>query len=363
MKREKLDKCFGKFLEMLKQLYVNIPFMEVLTQMPVYAKFLKEILSSKRKLEKMKVVKLNAYCSAIIQKKIPKMCGDPSNFTIPCSLGSETFDKASCDSGASFNLMPLSVFKILEGELGVIKSMPVSLQLADQTTIIPEDIIEDILVRVDKFVFLVDFIVVDMEENKEVPLILGRPFLCTGRAILDIYEGQLMLRVENKKIVFQMKRMMKYPCDEAYAYACLKLDMVGELAEQHKLDKLVGDSLERCISQSSTIEDEDTEIKKEVEALENENQVVDEEEFEKEKSKPKLELKVIPTHFKYVFLETNKFPVIVVAELTGEQEHMLVELLQKHKKAIGWSIADIQGISPTICMHKILLEKGSKPVV
>nr|XP_016486276.1 PREDICTED: uncharacterized protein LOC107806605 [Nicotiana tabacum] len=274
MKREKLDKCFGKFLEMLKQLYVNIPFTE---------------------------------------NKIPKKCGDPGSFTIPCSLGSENFDKALCDSGASINLMPLSMFKKLEGELGVIKYVSVSLQLADQTTIISEGIIEDILVRVDKFIFPVDFIVVDMEENKEVPLILGRPFLYTGRAILDIYEGQLMLRVGNKKMVFQMKRMMKYLCDEASAYACLKLDVVGELAEQHKMDKLVGDSLERCISQSSTTEDKDPEIKKEVKAL---------------------ELKVLPTHLKYVFLETNNFPVIIVADLRGEQEHMLVELLRKHKKVV-----------------------------
>nr|XP_016495965.1 PREDICTED: uncharacterized protein LOC107814979 [Nicotiana tabacum] len=315
MKREKLDKCFGKFLQMLKQLYVNIPFTEVLKQMPAYAKFLKEILSSKKKLKGMKVVKVNAHCSAILQNKIPKKCREPG-----------------C---ASINLMPLSVFKKLEGELRVIKSVPVFLQLADQTMIIPEGIIKDILVRVDKFVFPVDFIVVDMEENKEVPLIMGRPFLCTGRAILDIYEGKLMLLMGNKKVVFQMKRMMKYPYDEASTYACLKIDVVGELAEQHKPDKLVGDSLKRCISQSSTTEDEDPEIKMEVEALEYENQVVDEEEFEKEKSKPKLELK----------------------------EHMLVELLRKHKKTISWSIADIQGISPAICIHKILLEEGSKPVV
>nr|XP_009762769.1 PREDICTED: uncharacterized protein LOC104214755 [Nicotiana sylvestris]XP_016499970.1 PREDICTED: uncharacterized protein LOC107818457 [Nicotiana tabacum] len=110
-----------------KKLYVNIPFMEVLTQMPAYAKFLKEILSSKRKLEEMKVVKLNAHCSAILQNKIPKKCGDPGSFTIPYSLGSKNL----CDSGASINLMPLSVFKKLEGELGVIKSVPVFLQLKD----------------------------------------------------------------------------------------------------------------------------------------------------------------------------------------------------------------------------------------
>ncbi|XP_019230593.1 PREDICTED: uncharacterized protein LOC109211513 [Nicotiana attenuata] len=313
MKREKLDKCFGWFLDMLKKLYVNIPFTEVLTQMPAYAKFLKEILSSKRKLEETTVVKLNAHCSAILQKRILQKCGDPRSFTIPCLLVSEKFDKALYGSGASINLMPLSVFRKLEGALGVIKSIPASLQLADQTTILPEGIIEDILVRVDKFVFLVDFILVDMEVNKEAPLILWRPFLCTGRSILDICDGQLMLRVVNEKVVFQMKRMMKYPTDEASAYLCFKLDVVGELTEKYKFGKLVGDTLERCITQSSTAEDEDPEIKKEAEALETENQVVDEEKLKEEASKPNVELKVLPTHLKYAFLETNNFPMIISA--------------------------------------------------
>nr|XP_009621545.1 uncharacterized protein LOC104113148 [Nicotiana tomentosiformis] len=136
MKREKLDKCFGRFLEMLKKLYVNIPFTEVLTQMPVYAKFLKEILSSKRKLEETTLVKLNAHCSAILQNKISQKCGDPGSFTVPCSLGSERFNKALYESFASINLMPLFVIRKMKGELGVIKSIPVSLQLADQTTIL-----------------------------------------------------------------------------------------------------------------------------------------------------------------------------------------------------------------------------------
>ncbi|XP_075086243.1 uncharacterized protein LOC107819768 [Nicotiana tabacum] len=296
MKREKLDKCFGRLLEILKQLYVNIPFIEVLTQMAAYAKFLKKILSSKRKLKETTMVMLNAHCSAILQNKIPQKCGDPGSFIIPCSLGSETFDKSLCDSGVSINLMPLSLFRRLDGELGVIKSIPVSLQLVDQTTILPEEIIEDILVRVDKFMFPIDFIVVDMEVKKEVPLILGRPFLFTGRVILDIYEGQLMLRVGNEKVVFQMKRMIKYPSDEASAYSCFKLDVVGELAEKYKFDKLMGDTLERCITQFSTMEDEDHEVKKEAEAIETEDQLVDEEELKKEASKPNVELKVIRTH-------------------------------------------------------------------
>nr|XP_016477995.1 PREDICTED: uncharacterized protein LOC107799401 [Nicotiana tabacum] len=147
-RREKLNKQFGRFLEMLEQVHVNVPFTEVLSQMPTYAKFIKEILSNKKKVEETLVVKLTEHCSAILQNKLPQ--------------------------------------KKLEGEIGEIRSILVSLQLADQTTIIPEGIVEDVLVWVDKFVFPVDFIVVNMEENKEAPLILGRPFLATGRAVLDI---------------------------------------------------------------------------------------------------------------------------------------------------------------------------------
>ncbi|XP_075091496.1 uncharacterized protein LOC107799401 [Nicotiana tabacum] len=128
---------------MLEQVHVNVPFTEVLSQMPTYAKFLKEILSNKRKVEETSVVKLTEHCSAILQNKLPQKCGDPGSFTIPCSFR-----------------------KKLEGEIGEIRSILVSLQLADQTTIIPEGIVEDVLVWVDKFVFPVDFIVVNMEENK-----------------------------------------------------------------------------------------------------------------------------------------------------------------------------------------------------
>ncbi|XP_070020589.1 uncharacterized protein [Nicotiana sylvestris] len=115
--------------------------------MPDYAKFMKEILSKKRKVEDTSVVKLNEHCSVILQNKLPQKFGEPGSSIIPCSLGSTKFQKSLCDSGASFNLMPFSVFRKLEVEIGEIRSIPVSLQLADQTTIILERIVEDLLVR------------------------------------------------------------------------------------------------------------------------------------------------------------------------------------------------------------------------
>ncbi|XP_070047532.1 uncharacterized protein [Nicotiana tomentosiformis] len=100
--------------------------------------------------------------------------------------------------------MPLSIYMKLEKEIGEIRSAPLFLQLADQTTLLSEGIVEDMLVRVDKFVFHVDFIVVNMKEKKEVPLILGRPFLATGKAILNIHERKLMLRVGEETVIFKV---------------------------------------------------------------------------------------------------------------------------------------------------------------
>ncbi|XP_019264298.1 PREDICTED: uncharacterized protein LOC109241924 [Nicotiana attenuata] len=137
-----------------------------------------------------------------LAKQTPTKYGDLGSFTIPCSLGTLNFDKSLCDSGASVNLMPLSIYRKLENEIGEIRSAPISLQLADQTTITPEGIVEDVLVQVDKFVFPIDFIGMNMEENKEVPHILGRPFLAMGRAILDIHDRKLMTRVDEETVNF-----------------------------------------------------------------------------------------------------------------------------------------------------------------
>nr|XP_009758281.1 PREDICTED: uncharacterized protein LOC104210993 [Nicotiana sylvestris] len=201
---EKLDKLFERFLDMPRQVNVNLPFTEVLSQMPTYSKFLKEILTKKRKIEETLLVKLTEHCSGILQNKLPQKCGDTGSFTIPCSLGTLNFDKPLCDSGALINLMPLSIYKKLENKIGEIRPTLISLQLVDQTTIIPEGIMKDVLVRVDKFIVSVNFIMVKMEENNDIPIILGRPFLATRREILDIHERKLMLRVGEDTVTFKM---------------------------------------------------------------------------------------------------------------------------------------------------------------
>ncbi|XP_019253793.1 PREDICTED: uncharacterized protein LOC109232477 [Nicotiana attenuata] len=212
MKREKLDNQFAKFLEILKQIHINIPFTDALLQMPSYAKFLKEILSSKRKLEEVSVVMLTEKCSAILQNKLPQKLGDPGSFTIPCTLGGVYIEKALCDSGASINLMPFSIFKKLD--LGEMKDTGVSLQFADQSTKRPKGIIENVLVKVDKFIFPVDFIVLETKECSDEPIILGRPFLATGRAIIDVHQGQLIIRVDEERVIFDMQKILRFSEDD-----------------------------------------------------------------------------------------------------------------------------------------------------
>ncbi|KAL5564485.1 hypothetical protein UlMin_027649 [Ulmus minor] len=190
--KKKLDNQFDKFLEIFKKLHINIPFAEMLEQMPKYAKFMKEILSKKRKLGDYETVMLNEECSAVLQRKLPQKLKDPGSFTIPCTIGSCNFDKVLCDLGASINLMPLSVFRKLG--LGEVKPTSISLQLADRSVKYPRGVIEDVLIKVDKFIFPADFVVLDMEEDREMPLILGRPFLATGRTLIDVQQGKLILR-------------------------------------------------------------------------------------------------------------------------------------------------------------------------
>ena len=147
-----------------------MPFTEVVTQMPLYGKILKDILSKKRKIVEDEIVNLTATCSAVIRRGLPEKMKDPGSFTIPCTIGEFEFQKALCDSGASINLIPYSVAKKLS--LGEITPTTVTLEMADRTLAKHEGIIEDVLVKVVKFIFPADFIILDMVEDSQVPILM-----------------------------------------------------------------------------------------------------------------------------------------------------------------------------------------------
>ncbi|XP_027356796.1 uncharacterized protein LOC113866107 [Abrus precatorius] len=139
------DPQLKKFLGILRKLHINIPFVEAISQMPKYAKFLKEMLRNKNNLEEFETVRLNEKCSAILLRELPPKLKDPGSFTILCTIGNSYFDKALCDLGASINLMSFFVFK----RLGMQEPKPssISLQLVDRSITYPRGIVEDVLVR------------------------------------------------------------------------------------------------------------------------------------------------------------------------------------------------------------------------
>ncbi|XP_062081043.1 uncharacterized protein LOC133785843 [Humulus lupulus] len=169
---------------MLKQLHINIPLVEALEKMPNYVKFMKDVLTRKRMLGEFETVALTKECSSFLQDKLPPKLKDPGSFTIPCTIGDTYCGMVLCDLGASINLMPISVFKKLGN--GKVKPTTVTLQLTDRSLAHSDGKINDVLVRVDKFIFLADFIVLDCEADREVPIILGRTFLATEITLIDV---------------------------------------------------------------------------------------------------------------------------------------------------------------------------------
>ncbi|XP_038904347.1 uncharacterized protein LOC120090700 [Benincasa hispida] len=200
---------FKHFLELLKQLHINIPLIEALKQMPTYVKFLKDILTKKRKVSEKEVIALTQECNALVSNKLPQKQKDLGSFTVLCSIEGLDVSHALCDLGASINLMPLSVFK----KLRIDEAQPTSiiLQLANRIIKYPEGKIEDVLVKVDNLIFSADFIILDYEADREVPIILGRPFLATQKVLIDVHKGELTMRIDNEEVKFNVLNTLKFP--------------------------------------------------------------------------------------------------------------------------------------------------------
>ena len=308
---------------------------------------------------------LTEECSAILQRKLPQKLKDPGSFTIPCTIGTAIFERALCDLGASINLMPLSIFKRLG--LGEARPTTVTLQLADRSLKHPRGIIEDVLVKVDKFIFPADFIVLDMEEDKEISIILGRPFLETSRAMIDVQRGELKLRVQEEEVKFNVFEAVRHPVESD---TCFMADIVEAIVSSRRD---LTDPLE-----TSLVEDEPENLREEAEEYvkwmdsfgHNRRKYF---EFLGEGVKtpvpsieqpPKMEQKPLPSHLKYAYLGVEStLPVIISASLNVLEEEKLLRVLRDHKQALGWSLADLKGIRPSMCMHRILLEDGHKPSV
>nr|GEW59266.1 reverse transcriptase domain-containing protein [Tanacetum cinerariifolium] len=187
---------------MFKQIHLKITLAEALVLMPKYQKMLKALLSNKEKLQELPNTPLNENCSAVILKKLPEKLGDPRKFLIPCGF-SELKCKALADLGASINLMPLSVWKSLGLPDLILTRM--TLELANRAICTPDRIARDVFVPVGKFTFPDDFVVVDYESDPRVPLILGRPFLRTASALINVYGKEMILHDGDERLTLNMK--------------------------------------------------------------------------------------------------------------------------------------------------------------
>ncbi|XP_022019740.1 uncharacterized protein LOC110919793 [Helianthus annuus] len=310
--------------------------------MPKYAKFLKDLL--KEKLGELSNVPLNGGCSAVMLNKLPEKLTDPGIFTIPCLFGSNTNSRALADLGASVNLMPFSLYEKLD--LGELAPTRMTLSLVDLAIKYPRGIVENLLVKVDKFVFPAEFITLDLEADERVPIILGRPFLRTAMALIDVYDGKITLRVGEERVTFEIERSMNHPSgSDDYNGPCHSY-ISG-------VDLVVGERVDEEVKSVDEVEEEGIPLIPEVLAI-----------SEDTTQPPPLELKVLPSHLEYAFLgEGSELPVIISSKLEEGEKLRLLEVLRANREAIAWRFSDIKGISPSDYTHRILMEDDFKPVV
>ncbi|CAN6566835.1 unnamed protein product [Malus baccata var. baccata] len=369
--RSKDQQCI-EFMKTLAKVQINLPLLDAIKQIPSYAKFLKELCSKKKKFLEYEKVILTEQCSAVLLHKLPPKKKDPGSFTISCTIGSLDFHKVLIDLGASVNLMPYFVFRKLgEGEL---KPTSVSLQLADRFVTYPLGILEDVIIKVDKFDLPADFIVLDMEEDKEVPLILGRPFMATARTLIDMEVGTLTLRVQGESIVFKLFEAVKRPLE---LEECFRVDVLYGIVHANFASRSSNNELLTCLTNHDATLSMEENVVDVIAALDSAPihnpkwrhvyeslGVLKEPLLPSSEQAPKLELKLLLSHLKYAHLGVNEtLPVIIIADLNDTEEDKLLRVLRKYQDALGWTLVDIKGISPALCMHRIFMEAGTKPTV
>ncbi|GJW62776.1 reverse transcriptase domain-containing protein [Tanacetum coccineum] len=422
-RRENDNEQNEKLYEIFKDMSFEISFLDALNLMPKFASTLKALIGNKAKLSEMARTPLNEHCSAVILNKLLEKLGDPGRFLIPCKFPGMDECLALADLGASINLMPFSMWKKLN--LPNLTPTCMTLELADRSISRPIGIAKDVNVKVGVFQFPADFVVVDFEPDPRVPLILRRCFLKTGRALIDMYEGELTLRVDNEAITYNLDQTSRYSVNYNDMTAN-RIDVV-ELACEEYSQEVLGFSdviasgnptpgYDPIVSNSSPtltpFRDSDFLLLEEADAFlaladDPTSPEVDESYYDPEgdilileallnsdpspppnqgnylpkirkelkiceaktaKSSidepPEVELKDLPPHLEYAFLEdNNKLPVIIAKDLSVDEKTALIKVLKSQKQAIAWKLSDIKGINLEFCSHKILMEEDYEPAV
>ncbi|GJS54345.1 reverse transcriptase domain-containing protein [Tanacetum coccineum] len=396
--REKDDILSSKFMEIFRNLHFEISFADALIHMPKFASMFKKMLNNKDKLIELTKTPLNENCSAVVLKKLPEKLGDPGRFLIPCDFSEFDSYLALADLGASINLMPLSIWKKLQ--LPGLTKIKMVLELADRTISKPTCVAENVFVKVGKFYFPADFVMLDFIADPRVPLILGRPFLRTTHALIDVYEGEITLRNDDQSLTLKcgdepsisynnLESLKKVdliyydlivstsspiltPFDEsnfllfeeADAFIAIDDEPVSPVFNATYYDPegdiLILDALLNSDPLPSPNQgDYYPGIQKDLKVVEPKKSSL-----EPKDEIPEVELKELPPHLEYAFLEeNNKLPVIISKELRQDEKTSLINVLKTRKQAIAWKLSDIRGIDPEFCSHKILLEDDYEPSV
>ncbi|KAM1648158.1 hypothetical protein ACFX2K_009595 [Malus domestica] len=343
-KKEEAEK---DILETFRKVQVNIPLLDAIKQVPRYAKFLKELCTTRKMMSTKEVVKVGENVSAILQRKLPPKCKDPGSFTIPCVIGNTRFESAMLDLGASINVMPYSIYASMN--LGVLKNDGVIIQLADRSNAYPKGVLEDVLVQVNHLIFPADFYVLEMDESDHapsLPILLGRLFMKTARTKIDVYNGTLSMEFDREFVNFNLSDSIKYPSED---HSCFSIDIVDSLAQGY-LEDLNDDALEKVITRGVDIKTKGTtpmlshgmqELSYAVPPSEEFLEVVaaldslptHDGKFSNRESIPIstnkllpsiiqaliLELKPLPSHLKYIFLGENEtLPAIISSSITAQ---------------------------------------------
>ncbi|XP_070010169.1 uncharacterized protein [Nicotiana sylvestris] len=222
------DRKLEKFYDILKKLSVNILFVEAFQEMPSLAKYLKDLITKKRT-TKNEMVNITHRVSSIIATTTVQKKEDPGAFTIPCTIGAHDFARALCDNGASINLMPLAIYK--QASLGMPRPTSMILQMADHSIKRLVGIVVDVLVKVGNFHLPADFLILDCTVDKEIPIILGRPFLSIGRALMDSERNEIKFCVNDEEVTFQASKGMQLPHEYESISVIDVVDKVEDVVE------------------------------------------------------------------------------------------------------------------------------------
>ena len=305
-----------EILEVLRQVKVNIPLLDMIKQVPTYAKFLKDLCTVKRSLNVNKKAFLTEQVSAIIKCKNPVKYKDPGCPTISVNIGGTCVKKAFIDLGASVNLLPFSMYKQLG--LGELKPTTITLSLADRSIKIPKGTVEDVLIQVDKFYYPLDFVVLDIEPvavgANYALIILGRPFLATSNAVINCQNGVMQLTFGNMTLelnIFHLSKMHMHQQEddneEVCAIEAILEEQANELLMQEVLTRELGDS------------NEDQQELKKVSLLHGQwrrkVEVLPLLTGSEEHGPQQLDLKPLPIELKYAFLGGKMHCQIVISSL------------------------------------------------